>query len=143
MLEAAGLTMLDLALLIGCTTSLVLVLCSQLYWRQHARKSELRMQQLCSELQTVNASTVGIGKRLRQLESKLAQQAADTKEADSNGAGHAILQTPNPIEPGLQDASNLLAAGLDSDEVSRRCGISKAEASLLQAMSRHKSNAAA
>lgn len=89
------------------------------------RKQAAAQQRLQRELQVMQSSAVGMGKRLLLLEQQLASVAQ-------------TAPVPAPSSPvladNLKDAVSLLNAGVTPEEVARRCGISKAEASLMKLM---------
>jgi hypothetical protein len=105
-------------------------------------------QRLDHNLQMTNNGSLGMGKRLIALEQQL--HHADLQEA-ANSVDNAKPEAVSPagqhiiegLAPDLADAARLLNAGLLPDEVSRRCGISRAEASLMQLMHSQVQGAAA
>lgn len=84
-------------------------------------------RRLESELAVVNSAAIGMGNRLLSMEKRVQQGAA----YQSGGGGQGEQDLP------YTEANQLFRMGLDVDEVSRRCGLSRAEASLLQAMQEH------
>lgn len=84
-------------------------------------------RRLESELAVVNSAAIGMGNRLLSMEKRVQQGAAH----QSGGGGQGEQDLP------YTEANQLFRMGLDVDEVSRRCGLSRAEASLLQAMQEH------
>jgi hypothetical protein len=86
------------------------------------RSSHRRLE---SELAVSNSAAIGMGNRLVAMEKRLAQ----------GGAGG----TPDaPTEQPYTEANQLFRMGVSVEEVARRCGLSRAEASLLQAMQEHR-----
>ena len=95
-------------------------------------------QRLDHNLQTANNGSMGMGKRLIALERNL-HQVEMQEAANTSLASAAVPETSNNslvegLAPDLADAARLLNAGLLPEEVARRCGISRAEASLMQLM---------
>ena len=122
----------DLVLLLAVTASLVsmvVALACYLRLRKQAGLTARLFQRLEHELQMSNTGAIGMGKRLMALESQL-----QSAEASSPAAAIAPVSAPASIDSGLSDAASLLKAGLQPEEVARRCGISLAEASLMQLM---------
>jgi hypothetical protein len=94
-------------------------------------------QRLDHNLQTANNGSMGMGKRLIALERNLHE--VEMQEAANTSLAAAVPETSNNslvegLAPDLADAVRLLNAGLLPEEVARRCGISRAEASLMQLM---------
>lgn len=98
--------------------------------RKQASLTQTLFQRLDHNLQVTNSGSIGMGKRLIELERRL------SGGADSDVGGNSVAAeafTPS-FDPELADAARLLEAGLPADEVARRCGLSRAEASLMQLM---------
>lgn len=94
--------------------------------RKQAAVHDESQQRLQRELKVTQSSAVGMGKRLLLLEQQLAAGATTQTPA---------ARTPSAaMADNLKDAVSLLNAGLAVEEVARRCGISKAEASLMKLM---------
>ncbi len=72
------------------------------------------------ELSTLRSGAVGMGQRIVAMERQ-------DKTGDNSGADGGSARP-------YSEASHLLALGLDRDEVASRCGLSRAEASLLDAL---------
>lgn len=99
--------------------------------RKQAALTQKLYQRLDHNLQVSNSSAMGVGKRLIAVEKRLKRSNAE----ESAAAAHPIPVPSMPIiDDELKDAASLLHAGIDPEEVSRRCGISRAEASLLKVM---------
>jgi len=96
--------------------------------RKQAGLTQTLYQRLDHNLQVTNSGSIGMGKRLIELERKLSAEV----EADSSPVVAETFKAS--FDPELADAARLLEAGLPADEVARRCGLSRAEASLMQLM---------
>lgn len=124
------------------------------------RKQSLLTQKLYTRLdhnlQMTSNGSIGMGRRLVALEKQL--QQAELQEAANNtsqnnsqsapleNGSNAVSQSVALVEglaPDLADAARLLNAGIGTEEVARRCGISRAEVSLMQLMHCQVKNAAA
>jgi hypothetical protein len=76
------------------------------------------------ELASISSASIGMGQRLIALEKRLLKAEPETTQFGSDTAN----------DYPYSQASTLLEQGLDMDEVARRCGLSRAEVSLLGAM---------
>lgn len=121
-------SLLDLALLGSVALSWIAVFMA-LFCMQRLRKQSLLTQKLYSrlnhELEVTNSGSVGMGRRLISLEKKLREAATQTAENTQ--------QLESSFEP-YNLAAQMIDAGIDDVEVARRCGLSRAEASLMQMM---------
>lgn len=95
--------------------------------RKQAGLTQTLYQRLDHNLQVTNSGSIGMGKRLIELERQLTK-------ADNANAPAAVETVSPSFDPELADAARLIEAGLPADEVARRCGLSRAEASLMQLM---------
>lgn len=95
---------------------------------QQNRDLARRLEQ---QLKVVNSSAVGMGRKLVELENQLL--LADNP-AQTHAPGASREPSDRVLDECLADAASLLAAGVDADEVARRCGISRAEAGLMKLM---------
>lgn len=80
-------------------------------------------QRLERELTGSNSAAIGMGQRLIALEKRLLNEEKNSRPAPESSSAYPYAQ-----------ATQLFQSGLDVDEVARRCGMSRAEASLLHAM---------
>ena len=90
--------------------------------RERVRRVKQSQKRLENELALANSAAIGMGNRLLNMEKRL-------QKGDS-GSGVGVDDEDLPYT----QASQLFAMGLSVEEVGRRCGLSRAEASLLQAM---------
>jgi len=116
---------MPLALALTSLVSLVALVVSILALRvsrervSRVTKSQKRLE---NELALANSAAIGMGNRLLTMEKRLQQSGSGL------GAGTDDEDLP------YTQASQLFDMGLSVEEVGRRCGLSRAEASLLQAM---------
>lgn len=92
---------------------------------QRLQQQQAHYEQALNALQD---SVVAMGRHITDLESHRRMQAQERPASPSSS------QSNTPISSDQQDAIALLRAGLDAGEVARRCGISRAEASLMKMM---------
>ncbi len=90
------------------------------------RSSHRRLE---SELAVSNSAAIGMGNRLIAMEKRISQGA---------GASAGVGASSEQDLP-YTEANQLFQMGVSVEEVARRCGLSRAEASLLQAMQEHRS----
>lgn len=93
--------------------------------RKQAEENKKLYQRLVRDVSAVNSGSVGVGQRLLAMEKRLQneeqkQQPVDLK-ADEEFQAYA-------------DAAQLFKMGFSSEEVASRCGLSRAEASLMEMM---------
>lgn len=82
-------------------------------------------QRIARDLALATSGSVGMGQRLLAMEKRL-------KEAPQN-APKIDYHNDEEFQPYSQ-AAQLFKLGLESEEVARRCGLSRAEASLMEMM---------
>lgn len=124
MLGAVGLSLALSVISIG-----IAVLALRASYRQldKVRSSHRRLE---SELAVSNSAAIGMGNRLIAMEKRMAQGGGSSAGA---GAG-----TSSEQDLPYTEANQLFQMGVSVEEVARRCGLSRAEASLLQAMQDHR-----
>lgn len=94
--------------------------------RAQAQDTEKLLQRLAREVAASSSGSVGMGQRLLAMEKRL-QAAADKKNETLD------YYKDEEFQPYSQ-AAQMFRMGLDAEEVARRCGLSRAEASLLEVM---------
>ncbi|MDF3012345.1 MAG: hypothetical protein K0Q78_549 [Cellvibrio sp.] len=122
-------TFLETGLLICAIVSvlaLVVALLSLQRVRQQAGENEKLVQKLMREVAASSSGSVGMGQRLLAMEKRL--QANATKQSEK-----IDYYNDDEFQPYSQ-AAQMFKMGMDCDEVARRCGLSRAEASLLEMM---------
>ncbi len=141
------------ALVSGLAVLIALVCLFKL--RRQAALTEKTFKDLKHKMEVTNNGSMGMGRRLLVMEKavaavKGASVARAGVEADvartpgsalSGDSGiHSDIDVTAEDSDGLQAytlAAELLEAGLDADAVARRCGLSRAEISLMQLMQKH------
>lgn len=117
----------ELSLWIGAVPGAIALLLS-LWALRSSRRASAALSRQCArlerELASVNSAAIGMGQRLIALEKRLLK-------AEPDGAS---LPADAGADFPYSQANQLLEHGLDVDEVARRCGLSRAEVSLLGAM---------
>jgi hypothetical protein len=93
--------------------------------RQQQRQAEKLFQRLAHELSVSSSGNVGMGQRLLAMEKRLQSASPSNQKID--------YANDENFQPYSQ-AAQLFSLGIDSEEVARRCGLSRAEASLIQMM---------
>jgi hypothetical protein len=77
------------------------------------------------EVAASSSGSVGMGQRLLAMEKRLQSEAKKPEKID--------YYNDDEFQPYSQ-AAQMFKMGMDCDEVARRCGLSRAEASLLEMM---------
>ena len=93
--------------------------------RSQQTATEKLIQKLMKELSVANSGAVGMGQRLLAMEKRLQSPEKNAQKID--------YYNDEDFQPYSQ-AAQLFKMGLDTEEVARRCGLSRAEASLIQMM---------
>ena len=93
--------------------------------RAQQAETEKLFQKFAKDLAASSSGTVGMGQRLLAMEKHLQTAAQSPQKID--------YYNDEDFQPYSQ-AAQLFKMGLDAEEVARRCGLSRAEASLIQMM---------
>lgn len=135
---------LDFALLGSVAVSWVAVILSLFCIRRQRQQAELTRklyERLDHDLQLTNSGSIGMGKRLVAMEKVLHQHAKQKAESSEvpqpqvqSAAPSMSSVVQSPVHSAYNDAARLFDSGVQSEEVARRCGLSRAEASLMQLM---------
>jgi Protein of unknown function (DUF2802) len=121
-------TLFEIALIASLAFSLlalVIALISLKSSRNQAANNEKLLQKLMREIAASNSGSVGMGQRLLAMEKRLQNTQKQSEKID--------VYNDDEFQPYSQ-AAQMFQMGLDADEVARRCGLSRAEASLLEVM---------
>ncbi len=113
------------SLLVG-VVALILAFKSLQVARAQQAHTEKLIQKLTRDLAMSTSGSVGMGQRLLAMEKRLQEEPQKSdKKID--------YYNDEDFQPYSQ-AAQLFKLGLDAEEVARRCGLSRAEASLIQMM---------
>jgi len=121
-------TLFDIALIASLVLSLLALLIASISLkssRRQAAQNEKLIQKLMREIAASNNGSVGMGQRLLAMEKRLQSTPKQSEKID--------VYNDDEFQPYSQ-AAQMFQMGLDADEVARRCGLSRAEASLLEVM---------
>lgn len=117
----------ELTLWIGAVPGTLALLLS-LWALRSSRRTSTALSRQCArlerELASINSAAIGMGQRLIALEKRLLKAEP----------GGAAFPADGGADFPYSQANHLLEQGLDVEEVARRCGLSRAEVSLLGAM---------
>jgi hypothetical protein len=122
------LSTLEIGLIVSLSISIVALIISiksVTGARQQQAQMEKLFQRLSKELALANSGSVGMGQRLLSMEKRL--------QSAPQAANKIDYYNDEDFQPYSQ-AAQLFKMGLDSEEVARRCGLSRAEASLIEMM---------
>lgn len=122
-------TLLEIGLLVCAAVSVLALVVASISLqrvRRQAGESEKLIQKLMREVAASSSGSVGMGQRLLAMEKRL--QASATKQPEK-----IDYYNDDEFQPYSQ-AAQMFKMGMDCDEVARRCGLSRAEASLLEMM---------
>lgn len=127
--EHKPMTLMEIGLIIGLALSLIALTVALLAFsqtRRQAVETDKLIQRLTREVAASSSGSVGMGQRLLAMEKRL-QASADKK------AEKIDYYNDDEFQPYSQ-AAQMFKMGMDAEEVARRCGLSRAEASLLEMM---------
>ena len=122
-------TVLEIGLIATAVVSviaLIIAVVSLKHVRRQADANEKLTQKLMREVAASSNGAVGMGQRLLAMEKRLQAGAAKQPEKID-------YYNDDEFQPYSQ-AAQMFKMGMDCDEVARRCGLSRAEASLLEMM---------
>lgn len=105
--------------------ALLLAIISLKATRRQADITEKLLQKLTRDLAASASGSVGMGQRLLAMEKRLQSTQKKPEKID--------VYNDDEFQPYSQ-AAQMFQMGLDAEEVARRCGLSRAEASLLEVM---------
>jgi Protein of unknown function (DUF2802) len=121
-------TPIEIALIASLALSLlalVIAIISLKSSRKQAANNEKLLQKLMRDLAASNSGSVGMGQRLIAMEKRLQHTQKQSEKID--------IYNDDEFQPYSQ-AAQMFQMGMDAEEVARRCGLSRAEASLLEVM---------
>ena len=116
-----------LSLFFSCFAMAIAFICLKRV-QQQAQATEKLLQKAMREIAASTSGSVGMGQRLIAMEKRLQTQDKKTEKID--------YYNDEEFQPYSQ-AAQLFKMGIDCDEVARRCGLSRAEASLLEMMQKN------
>ena len=122
-------TFLEIGLSVSAAVSVIalaIAVLSLRHVRRQASENEKLIQKLMREVAASSSGSVGMGQRLLAMEKRL--QATANKKPEK-----IDYYNDDEFQPYSQ-AAQMFKMGMDCDEVARRCGLSRAEASLLEMM---------
>ena len=125
------LSSLEVGLIIGLLFSVIalaVAVKSLFLARAQQAQFDKMAERLSHEIALSTTGTVNIGQRLIAVEKRLLADSIPTLAPQSIDSANA-----DDFQPYSQ-AAQLFTLGVDCDEVARRCGLSRAEASLIQTM---------
>ena len=122
-------TVLEVGMSLSAVVSVIaltIAVLSLKHVRRQAEVNEKLIQKLMREVAASSSGSVGMGQRLLAMEKRLQANTAKKPEKID-------YYNDEEFQPYSQ-AAQMFKMGMDCDEVSRRCGLSRAEASLLEMM---------
>lgn len=121
-------TLVEIGLLVSLGVGLITLVFSFISLRrvrQQARETEKLMHKIMRDIAASSSGSVGMGQRLLAMEKRLQSDIKKPEKID--------YYNDDEFQPYSQ-AAQMFKMGMDCDEVARRCGLSRAEASLLEMM---------
>jgi hypothetical protein len=122
MMNELLLEIIVLAVAVIAVTALSVAAMTAARQRHLVREMEERLKIMRLDISSMNSGSVGVGKRLQEVEKKILQK----KEA-------AVAVAEQGYEPYSQ-ATRLFDSGANIEDVVRNCGITRAEAELMGLM---------
>lgn len=121
-------TVLEIGLSVSALISLLALAIALFSLKQVRRQADVNaklIQKLMREVAASSSGSVGMGQRLLAMEKRLQSETKKSEKID--------YYNDDEFQPYSQ-AAQMFKMGMDCDEVARRCGLSRAEASLLEMM---------
>lgn len=100
-------------------------------------KARTLNQKMSTDLMIATTGSVGMGQRLMAMEKRLNEQTRPIKQTVSANVPSEVLTEDDAVVDEFQifsDAVQLFKLGYKAEEVAKRCGLSLAEASLMEMM---------
>ena len=101
--------------------------------RRQVMVSQKLYERINHELKVTNSGSIGMGQRLMAVERKLKQPTSKPQAA--------AVESPGVENLSYVHAARLISSGVKVEEIARSCGLSRAEASLMETL--HRQNRAA
>lgn len=121
-------TLVEIGLVVSLFIGLIALVFAFVSWqrtRQQSVETEKLIHKLMRDVAASSSGSVGMGQRLLAMEKRLQADAKKSEKID--------YYNDDEFQPYSQ-AAQMFKMGMDCDEVARRCGLSRAEASLLEMM---------
>lgn len=121
-------TLVEIGLVVSLFIGLIALTFAFASWQrmsQQAVETEKLIHKLMRDIAASSSGSVGMGQRLLAMEKRLQADAKKPEKID--------YYNDDEFQPYSQ-AAQMFKMGMDCDEVARRCGLSRAEASLLEMM---------
>lgn len=121
-------SLLELGVILGLVISMAALLTALVALKRtrlQLKEANRLAQRVTRDLALATSGSVGMGQRLLAMEKRLKEAPADKPKID--------YHNDEEFQPYAQ-AAQLFQLGLDAEEVARRCGLSRAEASLMEMM---------
>lgn len=96
--------------------------------QEQLKQHQQQMILLESGIQEIRSSSIGVGQKVKQIESGLQQKIQQLQDAQQE------MQQQEPLNPLYQQAARLVTAGASVDDVMQECELSRTEAELLFAL---------
>lgn len=135
-------SLVEIALVVSLLLSVAALTVAIIALKRSGQQNESKelLARVNRELTVANTGAVGMGQRLVAMEKRLRDQEA--RPASSAQAQAPVADYTGDDEfRTYSEAVRLFRSGLGSEEVARRCGLSRAEASLIEAMQNAGKNA--
>jgi hypothetical protein len=125
-----------LGLLIVFVVNSIALYLIALFFKKKLRQLQAQIKSFEKETSLTSGTTLNMGQRLLALEKSVAAQPVEPPPVVPVVASIPVSGYQEEFHS-YNEANQLFQMGMSVDEVVERCGISRAEASLLEAVSRH------